>query len=501
MFVELLHNRNDVYLIQVVSFSYASKTWLSVKEDHYSEAELIFGGSGVRLTKEGRPHLGAPLGTSAYRNKFLSSKVIEWCAEIEALAGVANTEPHAAYAACTHGMFSKWSFLSRVVPDIGPLLQPLEDSIRYKLLPVLTGRPPFNDLDRQLTPLPAKFGGLGIFDPSERSKLEFDASVRVTQPLTSAILQGDESYSYDTMAGQITAIAEVSSMKKFHSKEVATILKGNLTGPLKRAVELAQEKGASSWLTALPIQEHGFALHKSAFRDALALRYDWPPSHLPSSCACGASFSTEHALSCPKGGFPSLRHNEIFDLTANLLTEVCSNVCVEPELQPLSGESLKNRTANTEDHARLDIAANGLWGGRNERNFVDVRVFNPHAPTNKNTPLQSAYRTHEKMKKRAYQQRVLEIEHASFTPVVLSATGGMANEATFFYKRIASLLALKWDQPYSTVMTWLRCRITFALLHSAIQCLRGARSSRGHACKLETPVDLVTSESQLPLEH
>ena len=48
---------------------------------------------------------------------------------------------------------------------------------------------------------------------------------------------------------------------------------------------------------------------------------------------------------------------------------------MEPELQPLSGESLKNRTANTEDHARLDIAANGLWGGRNERNFVDVRVF------------------------------------------------------------------------------------------------------------------------------
>ena len=168
---------------------------------------------------------------------------------------------------------------------------------------------------------------------------------------------------------------------------------------------------------------------------------------------------------------------------------------MEPELQQLSGESLKNRTANTED---LDIAANGLWGGRNERNFVDVRVFNPHAPTNKNTP---AYRTHEKMKKRAYQQRVLEIEHASFTPVVLSATCGMANEATFFYKRIASFLALKWDQHYSTVMIWLRCRITFALLRLAIQCLRGARSSRGLACKLETPVDLVTSESQLPLEQ
>ena len=230
---------------------------------------------------------------------------------------------------------------------------------------------------------------------------------------------------------------------------------------------------------------------------ALALRYDWTPSHLPSSCACGTCFSVEHALSCPKGGFPSLRHNEIRDLTANLLTEICSDVCVEPQLQPLSGESLNNRTANTDDHACLDIAANGLWGGRYERAFMDVRVFNPYAHSNKQASLPSVYRTHERMKKRAYQQRVLEIEHASFTPVVLSATGGMANEATLFYKRIASRLSEKWDQPYSTTMAWLCCRITFALLRSAIQCLRGVRSSKGHTNKPETPVDLVSSETHL----
>ena len=187
------------------------------------------------------------------------------------------------------------------------------------------------------------------------------------------------------MAGQISAKAEATSMKKAHSKEVATTLKDNLNVSLKRAMELAQEKGASSWLTALPIQEHGFTLHKSAFWDALALRYDWTPSHLPSSCACGTCFSVEHALSCPKGGFPSLCHNEIRDLTANLLTEICSDVCVEPQLQPLSGESLNNRAANTDDHARLDIAANGLWGGQYERTFMNVRVMHiltsrPHSP-------------------------------------------------------------------------------------------------------------------------
>ena len=67
-------------------------------------------------------------------------------------------------------------------------------------------------------------------------------------------------------------------------------------------------------------------LHKTAFRDAIALRYYWLPSASPTSSACGHSFTIKHALSCPKGKFPSLRHNEVRDVTANLLSEVCNNV-------------------------------------------------------------------------------------------------------------------------------------------------------------------------------
>ena len=100
---------------------------------------------------------------------------------------------------------------------------------------------------------------------------------------------------------------------------------------LQRAVELASVKGASNWLTTLPLNEYGFVLHKSAFRDALVLHYGWPPLRTPTHCACGASFSVDHVLSCPKGGLPSLRHNEIKDLTTTLLTEVCSQVCTSVE--------------------------------------------------------------------------------------------------------------------------------------------------------------------------
>ena len=102
---------------------------------------------------------------------------------------------------------------------------------------------------------------------------------------------------------------------------------------------------------------------KSAFQDALALRYGWLPLRAPTHCACGTSFSVEHALSCPKGGLPSIRHNEIRDLTATLLTEVCSQVATEPELQPASQEDFSLSTANVQDGARLDIVMNGFWGG------------------------------------------------------------------------------------------------------------------------------------------
>ena len=74
-----------------------------------------------------------------------------------------------------------------------------------------------------------------------------------------------------------------------------------------------------------------------------------------------------------------------------LLTEVCNNVRLEPELQPVTSEPIASTTANCQDGARLDISANGVWGGNFEKTFFDMRVFNPHAPSNKNMSLQACY--------------------------------------------------------------------------------------------------------------
>ena len=108
---------------------------------------------------------------------------------------------------------------------------------------------------------------------------------------------------------------------------------------------MAKVKGASTGVTVLPLTEHGFTLCKSAFHDALALWYGWTPSCLPSKCEYGNTFNVQHALSSAKGGFPSLRHNEIQDITASQLTEVSNEVCVEPELQPVTSDQLSGASA------------------------------------------------------------------------------------------------------------------------------------------------------------
>ncbi len=179
------------------------------------------------------------------------------------------------------------------------------------------------------------------------------------------------------------------------------------------------------------------------------------------------------------------------------MTEVCHDVCVEPSLQHLSGEALSYATATTEDEARLDIRAKGFWGNRHQRAFFDVRVFNPNAPTYRSLQLATVYHRHEREKQRMYEQRVHEVELGSFTPLVFSTSGGMAKSTTIAYKRLASMLADKRDQPYSTVMAWLRCHLSLSLLRSAITCLRGARSSTRHAA--HDTIDLAVSEGRIPL--
>ena len=108
-----------------------------------------------------------------------------------------------------------------------------------------------------------------------------------------------------------------------------------------------------------------------------------------------------------------------------------------------------------------------------------------------NTPLAQCHRRLELDKRRSYEYRVREVEHGYFSPLVFSISGGLGPTA---YKRIASLIAEKKEQPYSLTWLWLRCRLSFSLLRSAIVCLRGSRSSYHRpstANPLDSSIDLM----------
>ena len=132
------------------------------------------------------------------------------------------------------------------------------------------------------------------------------------------------------------------------------------------------------WLTVLPIETHGFfALSKSEFGDALCLQYGWRPPYLPDSCTWSHIFTINHAMSCAKGGFSTIRLNELRDVLAGMMSDVCCDVHTEPTLQPLNGEVLPKQTTTSNDESRLDISACGFYQSRFQKTYFDVHVFNP----------------------------------------------------------------------------------------------------------------------------
>ena len=226
---------------------------------------------------------------------------------------------------------------------------------------------------------------------------------------------------------------------------------------------------------ALPLEEESYVLNKEEFRDALCLRYDLPLKNLPSKCPCNQPFNIPHAMTCKKGGFIHMRHNDLRNLEAGLLNEVCRNVAIEPRLLPLTGEVLSLSSANTEDNARLDIKTRGFFR-EGQTAYFDIRVTNLKAPSYQNKSTETVLKNAEQEKKRSYNQRVIEVEHGSFTPLVFGSNGAMGKECITFHKKLAAKIAEKRGKKYHEVISDIRTKISFKLQKSMILCIRGSRT-------------------------
>ena len=454
------------------------KSWLILKSSSLSEeAQDVFQES-VNITIDGKRHLGAVIGSDNYRKEYCDQLVQNWVGQIKVLCNIAKSQPQAAYSAFTKGFKSKFTYFLRTIENFENYVHPVDEIIGNTFLPTLFGLDtPFQDNYRMIMAQSPNNGGLGIPILAEESANQFKSSSLVTKVHVQSIIDQDMIMrTTDSDSNTAEVLKQMDHLNKTEQRKVTNdqILSSS-PEDLKPLLEQLKDKGASSWLNAIPLKSQDLDLNKEEFQDALRMRYAVPLNDLPSKCACGEKFDVKHALVCAKGGFIAKRHNNIRDLFTVLLDKVCVDVENEPHLLPITNEIFQHKSANTKNEARLDIKADSFWR-RGKTAFFDVRVTHVNSQTNANKTTSTIFREHEQAKKREYMERVLEVEHASFTPLIIGTNGGMGDECQRFVSALSSKLAEKQNEKYSDIISWLRIRLSIEVIRSTLLCVRGSRT-------------------------
>ena len=375
------------------------KSWLVVKPDKLEQAVSMFEGSGVRITDVGKKYLGGFVGTIGGKIEYVDELLQEWTHELQELCKIAKSEPQSAYTCFTGGFKHKLTYFMRTIPDLENVLSPLDVIVENEFIPAITEGHHCSQDERLLLSLPVRLGGLGIPIFSDLCEREYRTSQGSTKQLVDNIINQAEERLIDT-AKQKETESKLRKEKADYEKNLLEDLRSRMCKEKLRGNDLAQQKGASAWLNALPIKEEGYSLTKREFFDAISLRYRLPIKRLPTNCDCSkkVKFEPDHAMNCLTGGFIHKRHDGVRDILAQFLDQVSYDVSIEPPLQPLSGEVLTSPGANTDDEARADISARSFYE-KDAMAFFDVRIFNPFAKTYFNVNLDQAYKMNERAKK------------------------------------------------------------------------------------------------------
>ena len=209
-------------------------------------------------------------------------------------------------------------------------MKPVDEKVQNFLLPAIIGET-ISEKEREVYSLPVRSGGLGIPLFSEKTCNELENSLTITAPLVTLTIIQDTSL---TNAAEIKEATNIITQRKTRQlTNKSSKIEANLDHDTKKAGIQAKEKGASSWLTVLPIEEHVFTLTKNAFRYAIHLRYNKTLKGMPSQYPCGQNYDVTHAMNCKKGGFVIMRHNNSRDFEANLLKKTLNDIQIEPKLQ------------------------------------------------------------------------------------------------------------------------------------------------------------------------
>ena len=110
--------------------------------------------------------------------------------------------------------------------------------------------------------------------------------------------------------------------------------------------------------------------------------------------------------------------------------------------------------------------------------MFDIRVAHSYAKSNCTKEIEALLEENEKEKVKSYCDRVLQIEKASFVPLVFTTNGGMGKQCVKLHQQLARLLSEKKGDIYSAVMAHMRARLRFAILRTTLVAIRGYR---GHS--------------------
>ena len=127
--------------------------------------------------------------------------------------------------------------------------------------------------------LPTRLGGLGITNPVTQAAKQRDTSCKVTAPLVNLIVEQSKDLPMEALEEQTQAKYEARQAGRQAQASTADSLYTTLPNSLQKAVEISKESGASTWLTALPIEEHGFPYTKEHFAMLCVFAMDGDPHY------------------------------------------------------------------------------------------------------------------------------------------------------------------------------------------------------------------------------
>eukprot|EP00804_Cyclotella_cryptica_P004744 CCRYP_016226-RG/>CCRYP_016226-RG protein AED:0.29 eAED:0.29 QI:0/-1/0/1/-1/1/1/0/415 len=399
--------------------------------------------------------------------------------------------PQSAYAGLVNCLQAEWQYLCRVEPGVGPHLEPVEEALRTQFIPALFGgQDPISNELRLLIAQGVKQGGLAIRNPVREAERLHQTSTEATSLLVESLVSNSQ-LDNEAHLGCVRGAGNAGRKARIEDGKAVVEDISQRRGPkVRKRLERMMETGA--WLTAIPDRMSGTELSLQEWHDNISLRYGMVPRGLPRKCdGCGAGFTVEHGLNCKKGGLVSLRHNDVRDEWAHLcgLALGESRVTTEPLIFYGDGMRTQPGSATMPMATRLERRPeemSALMASGSELAPLSLMSGSPiRMPSHMVTALLQSFLSFAREKRDKYEEACLE-RRKDFTPLCYSVDGMPCEAARSAERRLASLLAVKWDRQYSEMVNFIRTRMSLSVVRSNTLLLR---SERAHSWKRRAPED------------